>query len=207
VTLPSFSQDGKVVVVTGARRGIGKAVALAFAEAGADVGICDVVDSDGLLEATAEEIRGLGRRVVTGNADVTDKDQVEKMMESVTDTFGKIDILVNNAGIASLDPIDQSFVEGGNFYPVFDVTVKGTVLCSAAVVPGMKVRKSGCIINLSSIGGISEQRRQRLLYCNNSDYKYRQGDGDRTRATQHTGQCDSARCDSNGYDSTRPRGS
>lgn len=152
MTLPSLSQKGKVAIVTGSRRGLGKAMALAFAEAGADVAISDVVSDDGLLEATAEEIRKLGRRVVVTHTDVTDKSQVEAMVKKVIDEFDRIDILVNNAGIASGVPLHHAFGEGDNFYEVFDITVRGTAFCSVAVVPTMKAQESGCIINLSSMG-------------------------------------------------------
>lgn len=152
MTLPSFSQEGKVAIITGSRRGLGKAMALAFAEAGADVAISDIVADDDLLEVTAEEIRKLGRRVVATHTDVTDRGQVEAMVKGVIDEFGRIDILVNNAGIAAGVPLHHAFGEGDNFYEVFDVTVKGTAFCSSAALPTMVAQKSGCIINLSSMG-------------------------------------------------------
>ena len=141
-----------MAIVTGSRRGLGKAMALAFAEAGADVAISDVVADDDLLEGTAEEIRKLGRRVVATHTDVTDKAQVEAMVKQVIAAFGRVDILVNNAGIAAGVPLHHAFGEGDNFYQVFDVTVKGTAFCSSAVLPMMVAQKSGCIINLSSMG-------------------------------------------------------
>lgn len=152
MALPSFSQEGKSAIVTGSRRGLGKAMALAFAEAGADVAISDVVADDGLLDATAEEIRSFGRRAVVSHTDVTDKVQVDAMAKTALGEFGRIDILVNNAGIASGVPLHHAFGEGDNFYEVFDVTVKGTAFCSSAVLPTMVAQKSGCIINLSSMG-------------------------------------------------------
>lgn len=129
MTLPSFSQEGKVAIVTGSRRGLGKAMALAFAEAGADVSISDVVADDNLLEETAGEIRKLGRRVVVSHTDVTVKGQVESMVKNIIDELGCIDILVNNAGVASGVSLHHAFGEGDNFYEVFDVTVKGTAFC------------------------------------------------------------------------------
>ena len=127
-------------------------MALAFAEAGADISLSDVVSDDGLLEATAEEIRKLGRRVVATHTDVTDKGQVDEMVKKAVDAFGRIDVLINNAGIASGLPAHHAFSEPEDFYRVYDVTVKGTCLCSAAVAPVMVSQKSGCIINLSSMG-------------------------------------------------------
>jgi 3-oxoacyl-[acyl-carrier protein] reductase len=157
MTLPSFSQSGKVALVTGSRRGLGRAMALAFAEAGADLVISDMVVDDGLLEETANDIREFGSRVLVSPADVTDQAQVEQMVKSTIDEFGRIDILVNNAGISdrqvgSSGSGVNAFGESGNFYKVYDVTVKGTSLCTAAAAPTMVAQKSGCIINLSSMG-------------------------------------------------------
>ena len=152
MTLPTFSQGGKTAIVTGSRRGLGKAIALAFAEAGANIVICDRVADDGLLDSTAEEIRGFGRRVVVCQTDVTDRAQVRAMAKTAVDEFGRIDILVNNAGIAGGLPIHHAFDQEDQFYPIFDVTVKGTSLCSSAVLPVMVSQKSGCIINMSSMG-------------------------------------------------------
>ena len=152
MTLPSFSQSGKVALVTGSRRGLGRAMALAFAEAGADLVISDMVVDDGLLEETANDIREFGSRVLVSPADVTDQAQVEQMVKSTIDEFGRIDILVNNAGLGRSGSGEDVFGESGDFYKVFDVTVKGTSLCTAAAAPTMVTQKSGCIINLSSMG-------------------------------------------------------
>ena len=96
-----FSLEGKVALVTGGRRGIGKAMALGFAEVGADVAVADSVLEDGALEAVAEEIRKLGRRSLAVQADVTQKSDVDNMVKKVKGEFGGIDILVNNAGIGT----------------------------------------------------------------------------------------------------------
>jgi len=152
MALPTFSQEDKTVIVTGSRRGLGKAIALAFAEAGANLAISDRVTDDGLLESAAEEIRTFGHQVVLAQTDVTDKAQVAEMVQTAIDTYGRIDILVNNAGIAGGLPIHHAFNQEDRFYPIFDVTVKGTSLCSTAVAPAMKAQKSGCIINMSSMG-------------------------------------------------------
>ena len=151
MTLPSFSQDGRVALVTGGRRGIGRATALAFAEAGADVAICDVAADDGLLDATAAEIRGFGRRALALPADVTSEAEVNAMVDRTRSELGRIDVLVNNAGIAGVEPALTDFGEDGNFYAVYDVTVKGTCLCTAAVAPTMIDQGGGCIVNLSSM--------------------------------------------------------
>ena len=86
--IPSMDQTGKVIVVTGARRGLGRQFALTFAEAGADAAISDIEAGDGLLEQTAEEIRAFGRRAITVQTDVTSKAQVDEMVARVLDDFG-----------------------------------------------------------------------------------------------------------------------
>lgn len=150
MSIPTLSQDGKVAVVTGARRGLGKAMALAFAEAGADVAVSDVVADDGELEATAEAIRGHGRRALATRTDVTDKTQVEAMAGQVMDEFGRIDVLINNAGVAGGGTLLQFDEE--EFDRVYGATVKGTLQCTKAVGEVMMRQRSGCIINLSSMG-------------------------------------------------------
>ena len=90
MNIPDFSLAGKVAIVTGGRRGIGKTIALAFAEAGADVAICDIVVEDGLLEEAAKEIKQLGRRSLAIKVDTTLKADVVKMVQEVIDQFGAI---------------------------------------------------------------------------------------------------------------------
>jgi NAD(P)-dependent dehydrogenase (short-subunit alcohol dehydrogenase family) len=153
MTLPTFSQEGRVALVTGGRRGIGRAIALAFADAGADVVVADIVADDGLLEATAKDIEDRGRRALAIVTDVTDRSAVEAMTEKAVNAFGQIDILVNNAGIVGGVPAHHAFGDGDDdFYGIYNVTVKGTALCTAAVAPHMVERKTGCIINMSSMG-------------------------------------------------------
>lgn len=85
---PDFSLNGQVAIVTGARRGIGKAIALTFANAGADVAICDVVTDDGLLEITGNEISQLGRRALTITADTGRAADINHLVEQVVANFG-----------------------------------------------------------------------------------------------------------------------
>ena len=99
MSIPDFSLKGKVAFVTGGRRGIGQTIALAFAEAGADIAVCDLVVEDGRLEEVAEEIRRMGRRALAAQADTSQKADVENIVDKVMNQFGTIDILVNNAGI------------------------------------------------------------------------------------------------------------
>jgi len=150
---PDFSLTGKTAVVTGARQGLGKEIALTFAEAGADVAVCDVVVEDGELEAVAKEIRGFGRRSLTVQADVSQKPDVDNMVQKVIDEFGVIDILVNNAGISG---VKCPMLEVGEdlYDKVIDIDLKGCFLCSQAAGKRMAERGKGNIINIVSVGAI-----------------------------------------------------
>jgi 3-oxoacyl-[acyl-carrier protein] reductase len=149
-----FSLEGKIVLVTGGRRGIGKAIALTMAQAGADVAVSDHVSESGDLEKTVEEIRKLGRRSVGLIADVSIEAQVQKMVQDMLAAFGRIDVLVNNAGISPGTPPVPLLAES-EWQKVIDVNLKGCFLCSKAVAANMAERCSGNIINIASIEGIS----------------------------------------------------
>jgi NAD(P)-dependent dehydrogenase (short-subunit alcohol dehydrogenase family) len=146
--------QGKMALVTGARRGIGKAIALALAEAGADVAVCDIIADDGLLTKTREEIDKLGSKSIALIADVSRRDDVEKMAGSAQKTYGKIDILVNCAGIWIPG---QNLIECSDkaWDKVIDTNLKGTFLCCQAVGKIMVEQKSGSIINMSSQVGLT----------------------------------------------------
>ncbi len=152
MTIPSLSLENRVALVTGSKRGIGKAIALVLAEAGADVAIADYVIDDGELEVVADEIRGLGRRCLAVRADVSQKSEVEELIKRVTIEFGAIDILVNNAGISGLEV--QSELTEEHWQKVIDVNLNGCYLCSQAVSEGMVERKKGNIINIASVEGL-----------------------------------------------------
>jgi NAD(P)-dependent dehydrogenase (short-subunit alcohol dehydrogenase family) len=152
MSLPDFSLKDRVAVVTGGRRGIGKAIALTFAEAGADVAVCDFVVDDGEVEAVAEEIRGLGRRSLAGRVDVTNKSEVDDFMSKVVSELGGIDILVNNAGVAGGGPLIN--MPEKEWHRIMDINLTGSFLCSQAVLPGMVERRRGSIINIASAAGI-----------------------------------------------------
>lgn len=149
---PNFSLAGKVALVTGARRGIGKAVALAFAEAGADVAICDLVVEDGQLEAAAKEIQQRGRRSVAVQADVTRQADVVNLVKKVEDEIGVIDILFNNVGISGGPPLIEQSEE--QWDKVIDTDLKSCYLCCKAVLKGMVERRKGNIISVASAAGI-----------------------------------------------------
>jgi NAD(P)-dependent dehydrogenase (short-subunit alcohol dehydrogenase family) len=152
MSLPNFSLKDRVAVVTGGRRGIGKAIALTFAEAGADVAVCDFMVDDGELEAVAEEIRGLGRRSLAGRVDVTKKSEIDDFMSKVVNELGGIDILVNNAGVAGGGPLIN--MPEKEWHRIMDINLTGSFLCSQAVLPGMVERRRGSIINIASAAGI-----------------------------------------------------
>ena len=146
--------QGKTAIVTGGRRGIGRAIALAFARAGADLIIADIVANDGKLNALAEKIKKIGRECLPVQIDISRKTQVEGMVNRVVKRFGKIDILVNCAGIWLPG---QTLLEcpEDNWDRVIDVNLKGTYLCCRAVGRVMVGQKSGNIINLSSQVGLN----------------------------------------------------
>lgn len=145
--LPSMRVDGQIAIVTGGGGGLGTLAACALAEAGADV----VVAARSLekCEATAQRVRALGRRALALSVDVTDPAQVDAMVAQTLAEFGQIDILLNNAGITSPHPFGEGSDE--EWLRVIDVNIKGTYFCTRAVVPHMKARRSGRIINMGSI--------------------------------------------------------
>ncbi len=140
----------KVAIVTGGARGIGRAIALCFAKAGADIAVADVNIKE--AEKTAEEIKLLGRKSFALEMDVTDYVKVEEGVNKILDKLGKVDILINNAGITKdnlllrMSQIDWDAVLG--------VNLKGTFNCIKAASKQMIKQRSGRIINIASIIGI-----------------------------------------------------
>jgi NAD(P)-dependent dehydrogenase (short-subunit alcohol dehydrogenase family) len=145
---PGGSLEGKTAIITGSRRGIGKAIALAFAEAGADVAVCDLEVEDGLLGATSEEIQKLGRRSLAIQVDIARKADVDNMVQMVMGKFGGIDILVNNAAILGRAPLLE--LSEDDWDKAIDINLKGYYLCSQAVGKRMVERKKGSIISIAS---------------------------------------------------------
>jgi NAD(P)-dependent dehydrogenase (short-subunit alcohol dehydrogenase family) len=142
------SLAGKVAMITGGRRGIGKTIALAFAQAGADVAVCDIVTEDGQLMSVAEEIQKVGRRSLAILADTSKRSDVEKMVGRVLQEFGTIDILVNNAGTAAPGPLLELSDEAWD--RVMNVNLKGYYLCAQTVGKRMAERKKGVILCIAS---------------------------------------------------------
>jgi 3-oxoacyl-[acyl-carrier protein] reductase len=143
---------GKVTLITGGRRGLGKALALAFAEAGADVAICDYTDEGGELEAVADEIRKHGHRALPIKADVARKADVDNMVKQTVTELGDIDILINNAGVLGRGLVLET--EEDTWDKFIDTNLKGPYLCSQAVGRLMVERRKGNIINIASTAGL-----------------------------------------------------
>lgn len=150
MTLPDFSLKNKVAIVTGAKRGIGKAIAVTFAEAGADVVVCGRTLTE--LEEVTSEIRALGRRSLALKTDVTMKNEVTSLVERTIKDFGTIDILVNNAVVYTGGPLVE--LSEGDWDNSLDIGLKGFYLCSQAVARVMVEKSRGSIINMSSTAGI-----------------------------------------------------
>ncbi|MBI4497154.1 MAG: 3-oxoacyl-ACP reductase FabG [Chloroflexi bacterium] len=143
---------GKVALVTGAGRGIGRAIALAFAREGAAVAINYMATREG-AERTAEEARRLGVPALAVPADVSLASDVTAMIAQVEREWGRIDILVNNAAVFSPAPLFE--VTEALWDRIQGINMKGVFLCSQAAARGMVQRGSGVIINLASGGGLS----------------------------------------------------
>lgn len=147
---PVFNLDltGKSVWITGGSRGLGRAMAVAFAKAGSDVAISWRSGEDA-GRAVAQEVEALGRRALSLRCDVTDAAAVEQARDQIESVFGTIDILVNNAGVVR----DNLFMmlEDKDWDEVFATNVMGAVHCSRSVIRGMMMRRWGRIINISSI--------------------------------------------------------
>ena len=152
MSIPSLSLKDKVAIITGGRSGIGKAIALAFAEAGANVVVCDLVIEDGQLDAVAKEIIKLGRRSLAIKADISYKGDVENLVQKTVDEFGHLDILVNNAGVAARSSLLETSEELWD--KNLNTNLKGCYLCCQAAGKRMVEQKSGSIINIASAAGI-----------------------------------------------------
>jgi 3-oxoacyl-[acyl-carrier protein] reductase len=141
---------GSVALVTGAGRGIGRAIALSLAQAGADVAVNDFAD-EAACAAVVGEIEKLGRRGLVVMADVSDEAQVNAMVERAEAELGPLGVVVNNAGITRDNVV--MLMDVADFDGVVATHLRGTFLVSKAVARKMFRRRSGCIINLSSVVG------------------------------------------------------
>lgn len=141
----------RVAIITGAGRGIGLAVAQAFAREGARVALCDVKAS--FLDDALSAIQALGGEALAFEMDVTVRAQIDDVVQQVLEQWGRLDILVNNAGIYEVLPIEEITEE--KWDRLLAVNLKGAFLCSQAVIPVMKRQGSGRIVNMASSAGKS----------------------------------------------------
>ena len=142
--------DGQVAVVTGASRGIGKACALELARHGADIVVNYLANAEA-AEASRAEIEALGVKAIVVQADVSDAEQAQRLIDSAVEQLGKVDILVNNAGINRDRTVARLSVE--EWDEVISTNLSGMFYCTKAVVGGMRERNYGRIINMSSVIG------------------------------------------------------
>jgi len=137
----------KVVIITGARRGMGKADAILFAENGAKVCLADISQEE--CEKVADEIKKNGGEAMAVKCDVTNEKEVEAMVKKTVDKWGKLDILVNNAGICQFKPFLEMTED--EWKRTLDVNLKGYFLCAKAAAKEIIKNKSGAIVNIASI--------------------------------------------------------
>jgi len=149
-TTPS-ALSGRVAVVTGAGKRVGRSIALALARAGADVAV-NYLRSKTEAESVAAEICAMGRRSVALQADVRRRAEVEPMFAALDAEFGRLDILVNNAGAFFHVPFEQLSDE--QWDGILETNVKSQFLCAQAAAPLMKRQGAGRIVNISSLGGL-----------------------------------------------------
>ncbi|MHA2294439.1 MAG: SDR family oxidoreductase [Candidatus Hodarchaeales archaeon] len=143
--------EEKVAIITGASKGIGKAIALKFAENGMNVVLA--ARNEQLLNDLKSEIERLDGDALVIPTDVTSEDQVKFLVKKAIDKYRRIDVLVNNAGVGRFKRVDEFTLEDYNY--LFDVNMKGLFLVTKYVVPHMLSRESGQIINIASIAGKS----------------------------------------------------
>jgi len=144
--LDRFALTGKVAIVTGSGRGIGKGIALAFAEAGADTVLVDVTPD--AIEKARSEVEGIGRRALALACDVREADQIDLMVSQAKSEFGRIDVLVNNAGGTPFKPTLKTSLR--TWEAVIRQNLTSAFLCSKAVSVVMLEQKAGSIVNISS---------------------------------------------------------
>ncbi|MHB9129786.1 MAG: 3-oxoacyl-[acyl-carrier-protein] reductase [Armatimonadota bacterium] len=143
---------GQVALVTGSRRGLGKAIAMRLAEAGADIVINDIVPGQEEAEATAAEIRAMGRRAIAICGDVSKSEDATALIEQAWTEMGKVDILVNNAGITRDNLLIRMSDE--EWQSVININLSGSFYCTRAAAKRMMKARYGRIINIASVIGL-----------------------------------------------------
>ena len=143
--------SGKIALVTGSSRGIGREIAMAMAREGADI-VINYSRSKDAAEEAAREIEKLGRRTLTVQASVTERAQVEHLIGSTVEEFGQLDILVNNAGGFPIKPF--AAVTDEEWDEVMTLDLKSVFLCSQVALSTMRTQRSGTIVNIASVSGL-----------------------------------------------------
>jgi NADP-dependent 3-hydroxy acid dehydrogenase YdfG len=141
--------DGKVVVITGASSGLGEATALHLSSQGANL-VLGARRAD-RINALADKLAGNNGKAIALETDVTDRDQVKRLVDAAVQTYGRIDVMINNAGLMPQSLLESLMVD--DWDRMIDVNIKGVLYGIAAALPYMKDRKSGHIINVSSVAG------------------------------------------------------
>ncbi|MGA9363905.1 MAG: SDR family NAD(P)-dependent oxidoreductase [Bacteroidota bacterium] len=139
----------KVVIVTGAGRGIGKAIALRFAEEQCRLVLAARTKKE--IDKVADEVRRGGAEALAVPTDVSQEDQVDRLVKTAHKAFGRIDVLVNNAGFGIFSKVAE--MKTGDFQSMFDVNVRGVFFCTRAVLPHMTEQNDGVIVNIASLAG------------------------------------------------------
>jgi len=141
--------ENRVALVTGSGQGIGRAIALALANEGASIAVNDIPFNKEKAAGTVDELRALGVKAELFLADVSKEDEVDAMVASVLEQFGRVDILVNNAGINKDGLVHKANLD--NWNAVLAVNLTGPMLCTKAVLPSMRANGYGRIVNMSSL--------------------------------------------------------
>lgn len=147
--------QGRVAIVTGGARGIGKATTVKMVKEGAAVAMLDILPEE--VVRVAKELKGMGGKSLGIQTDVTQKQEVEKAVEKTLSKWGRVDILVNNAGIVK--PALLENVQDGDWDEVVEVNLKGAFFCTRAVLPSMKKHRYGKIVNVSSRASLGKELR------------------------------------------------
>ncbi|MFZ2417583.1 MAG: SDR family oxidoreductase [Smithellaceae bacterium] len=163
-----FSFTGKTVIVTGGGRGIGRAIALGFAQAGANVVVCSRTNAE--IDAVAEEIRNKGGKALAVATDLTVHEQLENLVDTTVKEFGRIDILVNNAARSFLRGLLDLREDGWD--KCFNTNVKAVWLLSRLVARKMMEQKSGKIINITTIGAEKAEAGMAAYGCSKAALKH-----------------------------------
>jgi NAD(P)-dependent dehydrogenase (short-subunit alcohol dehydrogenase family) len=158
--LQQFSLEGKTAFVTGAGRGLGRAGALAFAQAGADLAL--VSRTRAQLDETAAAVERVGRKALVLTADIRSAAEVETAVRRAVEAFGRIDVLFNNAGTNVRKPVVETSDE--DWHTIMETNVKGVFVVARAVARQMIAQKGGCIINMSSMSSVSPER-DKVVYA------------------------------------------